>query len=236
MRCLVRLCKERCNHAIVHRRYPDGGCTSRNASGPACQGHTCSRDHIHRGGWAEGIRRPQRSGAYSRQRAPPPGARQVGRDHFDRASDADCFKAICDSHTDVVPTERYPISDSNARLVEIAMLEQRACALEAEVLHRAELERRLRPRQESVPRGHVARAADALERHCGTRPGPAGTDMHALSVTVETRWWTCPSTPSAPAAHRSPTFRRSFASARSPPLRRASSRPFLAFFPGNFSG
>jgi signal transduction histidine kinase len=69
--------------------------------------------------------------------------------NFYRANDADRFKAICAAHTHVAPTERYAISDSNARLVEIAMLEQRARSLEVEILHRVELERRLRESLES---------------------------------------------------------------------------------------
>lgn len=63
---------------------------------------------------------------------------------FYRSGDAEGFQQICRHHTCVTPTERYTLIDSDARLVEISILEQRARALEAEVEHRKELERRLR--------------------------------------------------------------------------------------------
>jgi signal transduction histidine kinase len=61
-----------------------------------------------------------------------------------RSADAEVFQQICRQHARVTPTERYAAIDSDARLVEISILEQRARALEAEVEHRKELERRLR--------------------------------------------------------------------------------------------
>jgi signal transduction histidine kinase len=54
------------------------------------------------------------------------------------------FQAICHAHTHVLPTERYTGADEDARLREIAVLQQRARALESEVEHRRELDRRLR--------------------------------------------------------------------------------------------
>ena len=54
------------------------------------------------------------------------------------------FEAVCREHTHVVPTERYLEADDEVRLVEIALLQQRARSLEAEVEHRRELEQRLR--------------------------------------------------------------------------------------------
>ncbi len=64
--------------------------------------------------------------------------------NFYRSTDADHFQAVCHHHTHVSPTERYASNASDGRLLEISILEQRARALEAEVEHRKELERRLR--------------------------------------------------------------------------------------------
>jgi signal transduction histidine kinase len=64
--------------------------------------------------------------------------------NFYRSGDAERFQQICRHHTRVTPTERLTAIDSDARLVEISILEQRARSLEAEVEHRIELERRLR--------------------------------------------------------------------------------------------
>jgi signal transduction histidine kinase len=54
------------------------------------------------------------------------------------------FQRVCRAHTHVVPTESYTRSDEAGRLLEIALLQQRARALESEVEHRRELEQRLR--------------------------------------------------------------------------------------------
>ncbi|HEV7990934.1 MAG TPA: ATP-binding protein [Gemmatimonadaceae bacterium] len=54
------------------------------------------------------------------------------------------LRAICDRHAHVVPTERYMQMDDDARLREIALLQQRARALETELRHRRELEESLR--------------------------------------------------------------------------------------------
>jgi signal transduction histidine kinase len=65
--------------------------------------------------------------------------------NFYRSTDAERFHSICKHHTRVSPTERYAeTAVSDVRLLEISILEQRARALEAEVEHRKELERRLR--------------------------------------------------------------------------------------------
>jgi signal transduction histidine kinase len=79
--------------------------------------------------------------------------------NFYKSADAEPFHAICRQHTHVVPTERYVEADSDARLLEISILEQRARALEAEVEHRKELEHRLR--ETLAARTH---AEDALRR------------------------------------------------------------------------
>ena len=64
--------------------------------------------------------------------------------NFYRSADSEGFREICRHHTRVTPSERLTAVDSDARLLEISILEQRARALEAEVDHRKELERRLR--------------------------------------------------------------------------------------------
>jgi hypothetical protein len=50
------------------------------------------------------------------------------------------LRAICNQHSHVLPTERYMRVDDGARLREIALLQQRALALETELLRRRELE------------------------------------------------------------------------------------------------
>ena len=54
------------------------------------------------------------------------------------------LRAICNQHAHVMPTERYMRVDDGARLREIALLQQRALALETELRRRSELEGELR--------------------------------------------------------------------------------------------
>ena len=54
------------------------------------------------------------------------------------------LRAICNQHTHVVPTERYMHMDEEARPREIALLQQRALALETELERRRDLEESLR--------------------------------------------------------------------------------------------
>jgi signal transduction histidine kinase len=54
------------------------------------------------------------------------------------------LRAICDQHSHVVPTEQYMQRDEDARLREIALLQQRARALETELRQRREMEESLR--------------------------------------------------------------------------------------------
>lgn len=64
--------------------------------------------------------------------------------NFYREADQEGFERICAAHTHVEPTERYPATaDDEARLREVALLQQRARALETELLRRKELERAL---------------------------------------------------------------------------------------------
>jgi PAS domain S-box-containing protein len=62
---------------------------------------------------------------------------------FAAAEHATDFRAICDLHTQVIPTEHYTEGEDDARLREITLLQQRAQALATEVQRRAELERQL---------------------------------------------------------------------------------------------
>ncbi|MFN2564611.1 MAG: ATP-binding protein [Gemmatimonadaceae bacterium] len=64
--------------------------------------------------------------------------------NFYKAAHGEQFRTICRQHTHVVPTERYVEADEETRLVQITILEQRARALEAEIAHRKDLEKRLR--------------------------------------------------------------------------------------------
>jgi PAS domain S-box-containing protein len=63
---------------------------------------------------------------------------------FFKESHTQGFRAICDAHRHVAPTEEYLVGDEQERLRQITTLQQRARALEAEVKHRAELEAALR--------------------------------------------------------------------------------------------
>jgi signal transduction histidine kinase len=65
-------------------------------------------------------------------------------DSFEHDSDDAPLRAICNQHVHVVPTERYMQMDEDARLREIALLQQRARALETELQRRHELEESLR--------------------------------------------------------------------------------------------
>jgi signal transduction histidine kinase/CheY-like chemotaxis protein len=74
--------------------------------------------------------------------------------NFGVAADADGFRAVCCNHGHVIPTEQYMLVDDSERLVEIAVLQQRARALEAEVQHRKDLERQLREALVEQERAH----------------------------------------------------------------------------------
>ena len=85
---------------------------------------------------------------------------------FDDAADAKIIAAICDEHTQVVPTERYVERNDAARLVEITLLQQRAQALESEIKRREVLESTLRSalrERERLLDGERAARAEAEE-------------------------------------------------------------------------
>jgi len=69
------------------------------------------------------------------------------------------FQRICAQHVHALPTEEYLEADDGDRLRQLAVLQQRARALEAEVKHRMELETALR---ETL--AHRRRVEEALRR------------------------------------------------------------------------
>jgi signal transduction histidine kinase len=96
-------------------------------------------------------------------------AYQMG--NFYKEGDASRFLAVCRSHTHVIPSESFSrLDDASARLREIALLQQRALALESEVVHRKELEKALRDalrdrsRVEEELRASVKREKKAREQ------------------------------------------------------------------------
>jgi signal transduction histidine kinase len=65
--------------------------------------------------------------------------------HFYREGETARFMEVCRSHTHVLPTEAFTaLEDPHARLREISLLQQRARALESELLCRTQLEEALR--------------------------------------------------------------------------------------------
>jgi PAS domain S-box-containing protein len=88
--------------------------------------------------------------------------------NFYKESDSALFERICSTHNVVRPTERSRTDDTGARDRRIAMLEQRAAALEVEVAHRKQLEAKLtealtaRRRSEELLRDFVDNATIGL--------------------------------------------------------------------------
>ena len=65
--------------------------------------------------------------------------------NFYKEGDHARFLDVCRNHSHVIPTERFTqLDDAHARLREISLLQQRARALESEIVHRKELESALR--------------------------------------------------------------------------------------------
>ncbi|NOK02191.1 histidine kinase [Myxococcus xanthus] len=65
--------------------------------------------------------------------------------HFGQAAHARPFLDVCKAHAHVIPTERYTrLADTEGRLREVSLLQQRAQALEAEVQQRRQAEQALR--------------------------------------------------------------------------------------------
>ncbi len=96
--------------------------------------------------------------------------------NFYSSADADQFREVCRTHTHVIPSEGYSrLETSDARLVEISLLQQRARSLEHEVEHRKDLELALR---EALAREQEARvAAEQTVRYNEMFAGMLGHDL-----------------------------------------------------------
>jgi PAS domain S-box-containing protein len=84
---------------------------------------------------------------------------------FGEARHASAFAEICGHHGHVFPTERYSQADDHTRLREVASLQQRALALEAELGSRRQLEAELRDAlaQRAQAEGHVRQREQELK-------------------------------------------------------------------------
>jgi PAS domain S-box-containing protein len=69
---------------------------------------------------------------------------------FANAADREQFEHICQAHSHVLPSENYYSRSDADRLREIATLQQKAAALEAEILRRKETEEQLRRREDEL--------------------------------------------------------------------------------------
>jgi len=77
---------------------------------------------------------------------------------FARAEDADQVERVCAEHDHVQPTEHYTaLLDDDARMRNIALLQQKAQALEAEVVERKRVEEALLASNEELARAVAAR-------------------------------------------------------------------------------
>jgi signal transduction histidine kinase len=80
---------------------------------------------------------------------------------FSNANDFDQFRRICDQHTRVLPSENFIGRDEPGRMLEVALLQQRAKALESELAARAALAEELR---QTAERERETRSAAERER------------------------------------------------------------------------
>ncbi len=69
--------------------------------------------------------------------------------NFFKESDSGAFRHVCDLHDRVLPSEAFP-EDDDSRGRDVSVLQQRALALETELLHRKELEEALRCAREQA--------------------------------------------------------------------------------------
>jgi len=80
---------------------------------------------------------------------------------FSHADDVDHFRRICDQHSRVMPSENFIMRDEAGRMLEVALLQQRAKALESELAARAALTEELR---QTAERERETRGAAERER------------------------------------------------------------------------
>jgi len=76
--------------------------------------------------------------------------------NFSRSADTERFLEVCGRHSHVLPTERFTESADEEHSLQISVLQQRALALETELAHRDELERRLKTLVAEQRRMHTA--------------------------------------------------------------------------------
>jgi signal transduction histidine kinase len=93
-------------------------------------------------------------------------------DNFASAADAGRFMEICRHHDHTLPTERYALENGATQLLHISELQQRAKALESELVYRTKLEEQLltaiQERDEVLERERAARTdAEAANRAKG---------------------------------------------------------------------
>jgi hypothetical protein len=82
--------------------------------------------------------------------------------NFYREGDMAKFMSVCGNHSHVIPTETFTrLGDSNARLREIGLLQQRARMLESEIEHRGKLEEALR---DALPGSGASRKTGSARR------------------------------------------------------------------------
>jgi PAS domain S-box-containing protein len=90
------------------------------------------------------------------------------------------FHNVCDAHSHVLPTESFSSLESEpTRLREVALLQQRARALEAEIEHRKALESELREREAEL-RDFLENALEGIHW-----VGPDGTILFANKAELE---------------------------------------------------
>ena len=104
--------------------------------------------------------------------------------NFYKEADSQHFHRVCRQHSRVIPTERYTQTGEAERMLEISVLQQRAQALESEIVQRKELERRLRETV-SAQRASEEALKQALERERSARAdAEAATKAKSQFLTV----------------------------------------------------
>jgi PAS domain S-box-containing protein len=83
--------------------------------------------------------------------------------NFSRSADTDRFLEVCRRHSHVLPTERFTEAAEEERALQVSVLQQRASALETELAHRGQMERRLKALVAEQRRTH--QALRRSERH-----------------------------------------------------------------------
>ncbi len=105
--------------------------------------------------------------------------------HFHEEAHARALRQVCDAHTHVLPAESYGDgADLDARLREVAFLQQRARALETEVAMRGELEVALRVALADLGRSEQALRENQLELEDFAENAPEGLDRIGPDGTV----------------------------------------------------